>query len=81
MSSGKSNILGYQVIINGRVINDSMGKVLMSLMMPYMKTRSINTLRKEGALNITLKPEDLAKPTMDQARIELALASKVRYHP
>eukprot|EP00026_Physarum_polycephalum_P000270 Phypoly_transcript_00270.p1 GENE.Phypoly_transcript_00270~~Phypoly_transcript_00270.p1 ORF type:complete len:988 (-),score=126.97 Phypoly_transcript_00270:2585-5365(-) len=60
-----------------RVINDSMGKVLLSLMMPYMKTRSINTLRKEGALNITLKPEDLAKPAMDQARIELSLASKM----
>ena len=57
-----------------------MGKVLISLMMPYMKTRSISTLRKEGALNITLKPEDLAKPAMDQARIELALASKVRYY-
>lgn len=60
-----------------RVINDAMGKVLVSLVMPYMKTRSINTLRKEGALNITLKPEDMSKPAMDQARIELALASKV----
>lgn len=60
-----------------RVINDAMGKVLVSLVMPYMKTRSINTLRKEGALNITLKPEDMSKPAMDQARIELSLASKM----
>lgn len=60
-----------------KVINDAMGKVLVSLMMPYMKIRFINTLRKEGALNITLKPEELVKPAMDQARIELALASKM----
>ncbi len=55
-----------------------MSKVLLTLMMPYMKTRTINTLRKEGALNLTLKPEDMTKPAMDQSRIELAMASKVR---
>lgn len=56
-----------------------MGKALLSLMMPYMKARSINALRKEGALNITLKPEEMLKPVMDQSRLDLALAPKVPF--
>lgn len=57
-----------------------MGKALLSLVMPYMKSRTINSLRKEGALNITLKPEEMTKPAMDQARIDLANASKVSFY-
>lgn len=54
-----------------------MGKALMPLMMSYMKSRTINALRKEGALNLVLKPEEITRPIQDQGRLDLALASKV----
>jgi NCK-associated protein 1 len=60
-----------------RVINDAMGKALMPFMMSYMKCRTINILRKEGAINLTLKPEEITRPIQDQGRVDLAIASKV----
>ncbi len=36
----------------------------------YTKLRTINLLRKEGALNITLKPEDMARPVADKVYIQ-----------
>ncbi|KYQ89693.1 component of SCAR regulatory complex [Tieghemostelium lacteum] len=60
-----------------RVLNDSIGKVLMSLEPTYQKRRIITLLRKDGALNLTLKPEDIARPVQDQYRIELAYASTI----
>jgi len=60
-----------------RAINDAMGKALVPLLMPYMKCRTINSLRKEGALSLILKPEELTRPVQDQARLDIASASKM----
>eukprot|EP01112_Ceratiomyxa_fruticulosa_P019008 TRINITY_DN6153_c0_g1_i1.p1 TRINITY_DN6153_c0_g1~~TRINITY_DN6153_c0_g1_i1.p1 ORF type:complete len:1157 (-),score=241.56 TRINITY_DN6153_c0_g1_i1:17-3487(-) len=61
-----------------RAINDPMGKALMSTMMSYMKSRTITALRKDGALNLTLKPEELGRPAQDPGRLDLVLTSRVQ---
>eukprot|EP01132_Coremiostelium_polycephalum_P004043 gene4043-5061_t len=60
-----------------RVLNDSIGQVLMSLEPTYAKRRVITQLRKDGALNLILKPEDIARPVQDQYRIDLAYAGRM----
>eukprot|EP01133_Synstelium_polycarpum_P006513 gene6513-7543_t len=60
-----------------RVLNDAIGQVLMSLEPTYVKRRFITQLRRDGALNLILKPEDIARPIQDQYRIDLAYASRM----
>ncbi len=49
-------------------LSASLGKTLVNLVMLYNKLRTVQILRKEGALNITLKPEDMAKPIIDKVQ-------------
>ncbi len=44
----------------------SLSKTLSNLIMLFTKLRTLPVLRKEGALNITLKPEELLKPIVDK---------------
>ncbi|EGC34074.1 component of scar regulatory complex [Dictyostelium purpureum] len=60
-----------------RAINDSIGQALFSFESTYAKRRVITQLRKDGALNLILKPEDIARPVQDQYRIELAYAGHI----
>ncbi|KAF2077623.1 hypothetical protein CYY_001086 [Polysphondylium violaceum] len=60
-----------------RVLNDTIGTALSSFESTYAKRRVITQLRKDGALNLILKPEDIARPVQDQYRIELAYASRI----
>ncbi|EFA80340.1 component of SCAR regulatory complex [Heterostelium album PN500] len=60
-----------------RVLNDSIGHVLMSLEPTYAKRKLITQLRRDGALNLILKPEDIARPVQDQYRIDLTYASRM----
>jgi hypothetical protein len=50
-------------------LSASLGKTLVNLMPLYTKLRTVPMLRKEGAINITLKPEDMAKPIIDKVNI------------
>lgn len=47
-------------------INNAVGKALLNIFPVYSKLRTVTMMRKEGALNITLKPEDMAKPIREK---------------
>ncbi|KAK5577165.1 hypothetical protein RB653_002103 [Dictyostelium firmibasis] len=61
-----------------RVLNDAIGNALSSFELNYAKRRVITQLRKDGALNLILKPEDIARPVQDSYRIELAYAGRIQ---
>ena len=42
------------------------GKTMINIILPYTRARNVQTLRSEGTLNITTKPEDMAKPVTDK---------------
>eukprot|EP01114_Cavostelium_apophysatum_P008095 TRINITY_DN2037_c0_g1_i3.p1 TRINITY_DN2037_c0_g1~~TRINITY_DN2037_c0_g1_i3.p1 ORF type:complete len:968 (+),score=390.05 TRINITY_DN2037_c0_g1_i3:690-3593(+) len=58
-------------------LNTSLGKTLVTLLPLYMKIRTITILRKEGAINIALKPEDMPKPVSDKFHFQLDHASSM----
>ncbi|GAM26866.1 hypothetical protein SAMD00019534_100410 [Acytostelium subglobosum LB1] len=60
-----------------RVLNDTIGTVLASLEPTYAKRRFITQLRRDGALNLILKPEDIARPIQDQYRTDMLYASRI----
>jgi hypothetical protein len=39
--------------------------------------RTINGLRKDGALNLTLKPEEMTRPITDRYRLELSMTNRM----
>lgn len=49
-------------------LSNFIGKILNNLTFIYSKIRTIPSLRKEGVLNITLKPEDMNKPITDKVK-------------
>jgi hypothetical protein len=50
-------------------LNTSLGKTLINLFTLYAKLRAVTILRKEGALNLTLKPEEMSKPVTDKVSL------------
>ncbi|GAM28510.1 hypothetical protein SAMD00019534_116860 [Acytostelium subglobosum LB1] len=58
-------------------LNDAIGHTLLSVEATYSKRRLITQLRRDGALNLILKPEDIARPIQDQYRTDLTFASRV----
>lgn len=54
-----------------RPLNSSLGKTLINLLPLYTKLKTVTLLRKEGTLNLTLKPEDMAKPVVDKFHYQL----------
>jgi len=49
-----------------KTLTTSLGRTLTNVMQLYTKIRTIPVMRKDGALNITLKPEEMAKPITDK---------------
>jgi hypothetical protein len=49
-----------------KTLTSSLGKTLVNLLPIYSKLRTVPTLRKEGAINIGLKPEEMTKPIVDK---------------
>lgn len=52
-------------------LSSSMGKTLVNLMAMYTKLRTVNMLRKEGSLNIFLKPEEMCRPIVDKYHYQI----------
>jgi hypothetical protein len=42
------------------------GKNIVNVIMPLTRIRNVPTLRSEGTLNITSKPEEMPKPITDK---------------
>lgn len=53
-----------------KTLASSLGKTLSGLIFLYSKGRSIQMLRKESTINITLKPEDMSKPTSGKVKFK-----------
>lgn len=49
-----------------KAVAPNFGKSIVNVVLPYSRMRNIPTLRSEGTLNITSKPEDLPKPVTDK---------------
>jgi hypothetical protein len=49
-----------------RTVNNAIGKALLNIYPTYAKLRTVTMMRKDSALNITLKPEDMAKPLTEK---------------
>ncbi|EGG24359.1 component of SCAR regulatory complex [Cavenderia fasciculata] len=60
-----------------RAINDTIGHILASVAESYAKRKFITQLRRDGALNLILKPEDIARPIQDQYRTDLAYGARM----
>lgn len=58
-------------------ISTPLGKTLIGFFLAYSKARNIPILRKEGVLNITLKPEDIGKPIIDKFHYQLIYVPKL----
>lgn len=54
-----------------RAIGTPLGNTLVNLMPLYAKIRTVTLLRKEGSLNITLKPEEMGRPTIDKFHFQM----------
>lgn len=63
-----------------KTLASSLGKTLSGLIFLYSKGRSIQMLRKESTINITLKPEDMSKPTSGKVKF-LNLSKKESVDP
>ena len=47
-------------------LSASLGKTLVNFVPLFSRLKQIQQLRKEGAFNIAVKPEDMAKPITDK---------------
>eukprot|EP01116_Phalansterium_solitarium_P020789 TRINITY_DN6234_c0_g1_i1.p1 TRINITY_DN6234_c0_g1~~TRINITY_DN6234_c0_g1_i1.p1 ORF type:complete len:614 (-),score=205.63 TRINITY_DN6234_c0_g1_i1:120-1961(-) len=58
-------------------LGNLMARALSSLQMTYLKMRTYTSLRKEGTLSLTLKPEQMAYPVVDKFRHQLCHAENI----
>eukprot|EP01119_Soliformovum_irregulare_P005153 TRINITY_DN1660_c0_g1_i1.p1 TRINITY_DN1660_c0_g1~~TRINITY_DN1660_c0_g1_i1.p1 ORF type:complete len:1147 (-),score=374.72 TRINITY_DN1660_c0_g1_i1:168-3608(-) len=60
-----------------RTLTPTMTNTLISFFPLYSKMRTVAVLRKEGALSITLKPEEMTRPVTDKSIVQLGLDSQM----
>jgi NCK-associated protein 1 len=58
-------------------VADKLGRSLQNHLLMFSRARTVATLRKEGTLNLTLKPEDCTKPVIDQFLLQIHLVPKL----